>query len=170
MDCPGRRVCLVHPGYCLRSFSVFSHGIPGTRSTQRRKRLITVLRDEIAQPEQQPLRLPLPGDKRLARVAHALLDDVGDDRGLDDWARFAGMSRRTFMRAFSAEVGMSFGRWRQQVRLFAALEMLAQGKSVTEAAVAVGYDSVSAFIEMFRKMLGTTPQMYFRSMQEPLPK
>ena len=50
---------------------------------------------------------------------------------------------------------MSFGRWRQQARLFAALEMLAQRKSVTEVAIAVGYDSVSAFIEMFRTMLGT---------------
>ena len=57
---------------------------------------------------------------------------------------------------------MSFGRWRQQARLFAALEMLAQKKSVTEVAIAVGYDSVSAFIEMFRTMLGTTPQSYFR--------
>jgi transcriptional regulator GlxA family with amidase domain len=107
--------------------------------------------------------LPLPRDERLARVAHTLLDDVADDRRLDDWAHFVGMARRTFMRAFSAEVGMSFGRWRQQARLFAALEMLAQGKSVTEVAIAVGYDSVSAFIEMFRKMLGTTPQIYFRS-------
>jgi AraC-like DNA-binding protein len=114
--------------------------------------------------------LQLPSDARLARAAHALLDDVGDDRRLEDWAHFAGMSRRSFMRAFSAEVGMSFGRWRQQARLFAALEMLAQGKSVTEAAVAVGYDSVSAFIEMFRKMLGTTPQMYFRTKQEPVPQ
>ncbi|PYT93002.1 MAG: hypothetical protein DMG36_11730 [Acidobacteria bacterium] len=52
---------------------------------------------------------------------------------------------------------MSFGRWRQQARLFAALEMLAQRESVTEVAIAVGYDSVSAFIEMFRTMLGTTP-------------
>jgi transcriptional regulator GlxA family with amidase domain len=127
------------------------------------KRLVTVLRDEIGQPEQQPLRLPLPRDERLARVAHTLLEDVADDRRLDDWAHFVGMARRTFMRAFSAEVGMSFGRWRQHARLFAALEMLAQGKSVTEVAIAVGYDSVSAFIEMFRKMLGTTPQIYFRS-------
>ena len=55
-------------------------------------------------------------------------------------------------------------------RLFAALEMLAQSKSVTEVAVAVGYDSVSAFIEMFRTMLGTTPQAYFRSKQKPMPK
>lgn len=133
-------------------------------STQ--KRLITVLRNEIRQPEAEPLRLPIPREERLARLAHALLDDVADDRTLDEWADCAGMARRTFMRAFSAEVGMSFGRWRQQARLFASLEMLAQNKSVTEVAMAVGYDSVSAFIDMFRTMLGTTPHAYFRSKQE----
>lgn len=126
------------------------------------KHLISTLRDEIRRPGQQPLRLTIPREERLARVADALLDDVGDDRTLDDWAQVAGMARRTFMRAFSAETGMSFGRWRQQARLFAALEMLAQRKPVTEVAIAVGYDSVSAFIEMFRTMLGTTPQRYFR--------
>jgi AraC-like DNA-binding protein len=127
-----------------------------------KKHLIATLRDEIRQPAQQPLHLTIPREERLARVADALLDDVGDDRTLDGWAHVAGMSRRTFMRAFSAQAGMSFGRWRQQARLFAALEMLAQKKSVTEVAIAVGYDSVSAFIEMFRTMLGTTPQTYFR--------
>ena len=126
------------------------------------KHLVATLRDEIRQPDQQPLRLTLPKEERLARVAEALLEDVADERTLDAWAQLAGMSRRTFMRAFSAHAGMSFGRWRQQARLFAALEMLAQSKSVTEVAIAVGYDSVSAFIEMFRTMLGTTPQAYFR--------
>src|ERR1700755_2886130 len=76
------------------------------------------------------------------------------------------MARRTFMRAFSAHAGMSFGRWRQQARLFAALEMLAQKKSVTEVAIAVGYDSVSAFIGMFRTMLGSTPHTYFRTRRQ----
>src|ERR1700730_11142900 len=127
-----------------------------------KKHLITMLRDEIRQPEQQPLRLTIPREERLARAADALLDDVGDARSLDAWAHGAGMSRRTFMRAFLTEAGMSFGRWRQQARLFAALEMLAQRKSVTEVAIAGGYDSISAFIEMFRTMLGTTPQTYFR--------
>jgi AraC-like DNA-binding protein len=127
-----------------------------------KKHLITTLSDEIRRPDQQPLRLTIPTEERLARVADALLEDVADDRTLDAWARAAGMARRTFMRTFSAQAGMSFGRWRQQARLFAALEMLAQKKSVTEVAIAVGYDSVSAFIEMFRTMLGTTPQAYFR--------
>jgi len=127
-----------------------------------KKHLIATLRDEIRQPDQQPLRLTIPKEERLARVADALLKDVGDGRTLDAWADVAGMARRTFMRAFSAQAGMSFGRWRQQARLFAALEMLAQKKSVTEVAIAVGYDSVSAFIEMFRTTLGTTPQTYSR--------
>lgn len=134
------------------------------------ERLIAVLRDEIRQPEQQPLHLPIPREERLAKVARALLDDVADNRTLDEWGHYAGMSRRAFMRAFTAEVGMTFGRWRQQARLLAAVEMLAEGKTVTETAIAVGYDSVSAFIEMFRTMLGSTPQTYFRSKQEPVLK
>jgi AraC-like DNA-binding protein len=137
----------------------------GQALSPENKRLIATLRDEIRHPEQRPLRLSIPREERLARVADALLEDVADDRTLDAWARVAGMGRRTFMRAFSAEAGMSFGRWRQQARLFAALEMLAQKKSVTDVAIAVGYDSVSAFIEMFRTMLGSTPQTYFRGGQ-----
>jgi AraC-like DNA-binding protein len=135
---------------------------PHQAPNSAKKRLIATVRDEIRQPHQQPLRLTMPKEERLAKAAGALLDDVGDNRTLDAWAHIAGMSRRTFMRAFSAETGMSFGRWRQQARLFAALEMLAQRTSVTEVAIAVGYDSVSAFIEMFRTMLGTTPRTYFR--------
>lgn len=127
------------------------------------KRLIAVLRDELRKPDQQSLHLPIPKEGRLSRVARAMLQDLADDSTLEAWARHAGMARRTFMRAFSADVGMTFGRWRQQARLFAALEMLVQGKSVTEAAIAVGYDSVSAFVEMFRTTMGSAPQKYLRS-------
>ena len=90
-----------------------------------------------------------------------MLENVADDRALDEWAKSAGMSRRTFMRAFSTEMQMPFGRWRQQARLFAALERLAQHQPVTDVAISVGYDSVSAFIAMFRATLGTTPRQYF---------
>jgi AraC-like DNA-binding protein len=139
---------------------------PRNALSPTQKRLIEVLRDEIRHPEQQPLRLSIPKEERLARVARMQLDDVATNNTLDKWAQYAGMARRTFMRAFYAEVGMTFGRWRQQVRLFAALEMLAEGKSVTDAAVAVGYDSVSAFIDIFRATMGSTPQKYFRNKQD----
>jgi hypothetical protein len=64
-----------------------------------KKHLIATLRDEIRQPDQQPLRLTIPREERLARVADALLEDVGDDRALDAWAHVAGMARRTFLLA-----------------------------------------------------------------------
>ena len=131
------------------------------------KHLIAVLRDEIRRPHHERFHLPMPRDERLARVSHTFLQDVADNRTLDDWAGCANMARRTFMRAFSAEVGMTFGQWRRQARLLAALEMLADGEPVTNAAVAVGYDSVSAFINMFRTVMGSTPQQYLRSQRDP---
>jgi AraC-like DNA-binding protein len=132
------------------------------RISPSQARLLAVLRDEIRRPQEELLRLPIPATAKLARVARALLENPADDRTLDEWASSEGMSRRTFMRAFSADMRMPFGRWRQQARLFAAMERLAQNESVTEAALAVGYDSISAFIEMFRATLGTTPREYFK--------
>ena len=83
---------------------------PSQPLSPAQRRLIDVLRDEIRQPEQQSQRLPMPKEERLAKVAQTLLDDVANKRTLDEWARFAGTSRRAFMRAFSAEVSMTFGR------------------------------------------------------------
>jgi len=125
------------------------------------QRILGILRDEIRRPGEQVLRLPIPRPAKLAKVARSLLENIADDRTLDEWAKSAGMSRRTFMRAFSSEMRMPFGRWRQQARLFAALEMLARDESITDVAIAVGYNSVSAFIEVFRAAMGTTPQVYF---------
>ena len=56
---------------------------------------------------------------------------------------------------------MSFGTWRQQVRLIEALARLAEGQSVTLVAQDLGYDSPSAFTAMFRRTLGKTPSRYF---------
>lgn len=128
---------------------------------ESRRLLLALLKAEIGRPEEQSMRLPIPKQAKLAKVARALLGNVGDERTLDEWAKEAGMARRTFMRAFSKEMYMPFGRWRQQARLFAALELLAKNESITDVAIAVGYNSVSAFIEVFRTAFGTTPEAYF---------
>jgi AraC-like DNA-binding protein len=66
-------------------------------------------------------------------------------------------------RLFQEEVGMTFGKWRQQLRLMQAMRLLAEGAKVTHAALEAGYSTPSAFISMFRKALGTTPTLYFRA-------
>jgi AraC-like DNA-binding protein len=66
-------------------------------------------------------------------------------------------------RLFIKETEMTFRQWRQQARLIEALKLLAKGTSVKEVAFDVGYESVSAFIYMFKKSLGSTPGNFFDS-------
>ena len=125
--------------------------------------LVALLLNEIERTEVLPLHIESPSDRRALRVAEAVINDPSDTRSLEAWARHAGASPRTLKRVFRAQTGLTFGQWRRQVRLIAALELLAGGAPVTEVAFAVGYDSTSAFIEMFRAQLGTTPGKYFEA-------
>jgi len=126
------------------------------------ERLVQVLVDELSTIRVAPLHLPLPEDRRLAPIVAALQTDPADTRTLEAWTRETGASARTLARLFERETGMTFGRWRQQLRLLRALEELAAGESVTSVALSLGYDSPSAFISMFRRSLGCTPGRYFR--------
>lgn len=125
------------------------------------ERLFAVLLDQIEFRAQAPLHLPLPGSPPTVAIAAALQRDPADRRTLADWAVRTGWSSRTLARAFRSETGLTFGAWRTQLRLLRALERLAQGESVTEVGMALGYDSTSAFVSRFRRHLGTTPARYF---------
>ncbi|MGE7956121.1 AraC family transcriptional regulator [Pseudomonas sp. NPDC089530] len=128
---------------------------------KRQGRIAQVILDELASLAPQPLGLPLPQDLRLQRICQALADDLADNRGLEAWARWAGISPRTLARRFVGETGFAFSQWRQRARLLRALERLAAGDAVTRVALDLGYDNVSAFIAMFRRQFGVTPGRYF---------
>lgn len=131
----------------------------GPRSSSQ-QRLASVILDEIADLDEEPLGLPMPSDLRLRRIATAILDDLADDRGLEAWAAWAGISPRSLSRRFVAETGFSFTSWRQRARLLRSLELLAGGAAVTSIALDLGYSNVSAFIALFRRTFGTTPLQY----------
>ncbi len=128
-----------------------------------RRRIAGLILDEIRAATPEAPGLPLPADARLMRIARALLDDLADPRGLDDWARFGAVSARTLSRRFVAETGFTFADWRQRARLMRAVQMLAAGTSVTAIALDLGYDNVSAFIAMFRRQHGVTPARFLTS-------
>lgn len=133
-----------------------------SRRRESQAHVIDLMLDQLAAIPTIPLQLPNPSDERAMRVARILLADPGDRRPLNRFCKMAGASKRTIERLFLKDVGMTFGKWRQQLRLMHALRLLAEGANVTRAALEAGYNTPSAFISMFRKALGTTPARYFR--------
>lgn len=124
-------------------------------------RVMELILDEITSTPTAPLHVPMPQSQRLARVCQTILKEPAQNDALDDIARTIGMGQRTFTRAFRRETGMSFGEWRQHVRLLEALSRLAVGQPVTTVALDVGYSSPSAFTAMFRRTFGAAPTEYF---------
>lgn len=134
------------------------------RSTRPEEaRLAGVLMDQLRLFREEPLRVTWPRDPRARRVADRARAELDTARPLAELASGSGASPRTVERLFRAETGLPFGRWLARVRCLYALERLAAGDSVTEVALAVGYDSTSAFIAMFKRTLGHTPGQAFAS-------
>lgn len=128
---------------------------------ESRSRLLGLVRDEVRDGVHEPLGLPMPQDRRALRIARAITSNPADTRSLEQLAHWAGMSSRTVTRYFVEETGFNFIDWRQRARLLKSLELIAAGQSVTSTALEVGYDNVSAFIAMFRRLTGVTPSRYF---------
>lgn len=127
----------------------------------REAALLTLLIDELRRSTPLPLSIQLPQDKRLRKLCAQLLADPGSLLTLDQWASRVGASSRTLERLFREDLSSSFVRWRQSVRLAHGIALISQGRSVAEAADALGYASQSAFTAMFRRAFGKAPRDFF---------
>lgn len=122
----------------------------------------TLFVEELNAAEELKLSLPIPTDKRLQNWLQRL--QVGEHQvdQLKVVAGQIGASEKTISRIFTRETGMSYQAWRQQWRLQAAIERLAEGNSVSAVAFSLDFASDSAFIGFFKQHLGNTPSQYFK--------
>ena len=126
---------------------------PGSRGAL----IASLIESEIGRAHELSLGVPLPSDPRLQRLCAQLLADPSDRRSLDAWSEIAGASKRTLVRLFEADLGMSFNSWRQRIRFQNALEALLHGEPISRIAGQHGYRSASAFSSAFRKVMGIPP-------------
>lgn len=125
--------------------------------------IMPLLLDEIRRAPAGPVcNLPLPSDRRLLSICQQLLQAPASSDTLEAWGQRVGASSRTLARLFRDQTGITFTQWRQQLRLSEALVQLAQGQTVVRIANQLGYQSPSAFISMFRRLMGETPQRFLR--------
>ncbi|WP_084652501.1 AraC family transcriptional regulator [Ottowia thiooxydans] len=128
-------------------------------------RVAAVVLEQLATAPIERLHLPVSDHPKIRFITDAWELDPSDRRTLVQWADQLAVSGRSLARLVERETGLSFGRWRQQWHLIVALRQLAEGSPVQQVASNLGYDSVTAFITMFKKSLGQPPAQYFASLR-----
>lgn len=103
----------------------------------------------------------------IARTIDYLSDHLGDQITIEDMASRVGMSRAVFHRRFKEATGLSPLQFMKSLRLNKAAAKISEGTSVSEAAWTVGYTSSSQFSREFKRMYGTSPQMWKNTTQFP---
>ena len=135
--------------------------------TLRESLIGQLILSELADSETQAIRVALPTEKRLVVLCKALLGDPGSAMTLGDWAQHVGASERTLARLFERDLGITFGQWRQQIRLAHAAPMITRGMPLSMVASELGYASQSAFSAMFKKTFGASPSVFFMPKKKP---
>jgi AraC-like DNA-binding protein len=99
--------------------------------------------------------------ERVERVRAILREKMSEPPSLEELGRLVGCSPFYLSRLFSQEAGMTIQQYLRQVRMERAADLLRAGKcNVTEAALEVGYNSLSHFSSAFHETFGCCPGLY----------
>jgi len=100
----------------------------------------------------------------FAIVAQWMLEHLSDDLTVDQLARRALMSSRTFARRFRAEMGTTPAAWLNRQRLIRAQQLLESTDAALETiAQDTGFGTAAVMRHHFVKVLKTSPQAYRRA-------
>jgi AraC-like DNA-binding protein len=158
------RVCVLRAsGLMTASLQRLAQLAPG--DDPMRQLLWKVVAAEMTEARAEQLEIPMPTGPRLLKAAQSVLTRPTASASVDKLAARAGLSRRSFTRRFRSQTGLSYSRWKRAVIAQHALELIATGHKVSSVAFDVGYESVSAFIAMFRRQYGESPLSLLESEQ-----
>ena len=101
----------------------------------------------------------LPGSK-LRRVTEFFQEHRTQDIGYERLIAMTGLSRAQFFRAFKQSLGVSPGRYLEQIRLEHAKRSLENGATLEAAVGSSGFPTVAAMSRAFKRRLGVSPTGY----------
>jgi transcriptional regulator GlxA family with amidase domain len=112
--------------------------------------------------------IPSPVQERcsdsLASVAEWMLDNLAEDLTIDQLARKALMSSRTFARRFRADMGTTPSAWLNRQRILRAQQQLeTTDLGLETVAQDTGFGTAAVMRHHFLKVLQTTPTSYRRA-------
>jgi len=99
--------------------------------------------------------------ERVVRAKAILAEDLCNVPSLTELGRRVGCSHFYLSRTFSMQTGLTISQWLRGARLDRAAELLRAGRcNVTEAALEVGYSSMSHFSMAFHERFGCCAGLY----------
>ncbi len=111
---------------------------------------------EGAAPERPPREI-----RRITPALDHIARRYSEPISIPQLAELCAMSLNTFRRHFAEAVGKSPLEYLTEVRIqLASLMLRQQGGSILDAAMAVGYESVSSFYRHFHRLKGMSPQQW----------
>lgn len=102
---------------------------------------------------------------RVAKVREVLLQDLENPPPLEELARLCGCHPHYLSRTFSEAAGMTISLFLRRLRIEKTAEWISSGRmNVSEAALEVGYRSLSHFSQAFRAEKGCSPSEWMREL------
>lgn len=101
--------------------------------------------------------------KRLLQARRLMDERFGEDWTIAKLAREVGLGEKKLQAGFRAMAGRSVHEHLREVRLAAAAALLADGASVSDAALATGFASLSHFSKVFWAAQGMLPSQWRRA-------
>jgi transcriptional regulator GlxA family with amidase domain len=107
-------------------------------------------------------------DRRVARVLRHVTQDLTKRFTCAGAARIAGLERAYFSKRFHSVMNVSFTTWSARVRVEEAKRLLgAIDLSITAISASVGYDDVTTFERVFKRLEGISPREHRRRFIRP---
>jgi len=103
--------------------------------------------------------------QQVIQAKHFIDDNFAEKIDLNNIAATAFLSKFHFIRSFKILYGITPYQYLMAVRIKHAKQLLLTSKNITEVCIAVGFESVTYFIGLFKKMTGLTPDLYRRKKQ-----
>lgn len=153
--------CVAHVSSLLRELITALVNVPHQPPFQSRDALLgQLLVEELKTVAQLPFHLPWPDDKLIREVCDDLVRETGKAATAEDLAQRHAITSKTLHRRFLRSTGMTFGQWRQKMRLMKSIEKLLQRLPITHVALESGYESHSAYSVAFKKTFGCPPSEF----------
>jgi AraC-like DNA-binding protein len=103
------------------------------------------------------------GRDRILRAQEVLQGDLENPPSLAELGKMVGCSPFYLSRMFRQETGVTISAYLRRLRLERAAELIRAGEAnVTEAAMTVGYSSLSHFSKAFAETFGCCPCLFGR--------